>query len=648
MPHLRALSAPTTDAFTAYFAQSTAMIDTRVDPCDDFYAYACGGWLQATDIPATESSISSSFSVVKIAADKAIADIIASQQPPGIYELFESCLAQGDLDTGAVAAVLDQMSVVALSDCSSSLVQYAGHLGVPVFLDIGVGPDAKNTSVNLIEVSQGGLTLPSPDYYSNYMAYVDVVAEYISAFAELPEFAVANATAYAQTLLAFEAELAAAFLPAAALLDPWATYTKLSFADVNALYPFVADYLVGVNESLSAAQVNVATPSFFEAQTRVIANADLSTVRKYVGFHIMDSQSQVLGERFRLANAKFQATFFGVAPDTNRSTFCSNVVQTNMGWQLGALYENRVFDATAQAAAESLINQIEAAMVDVLGNESWLDSATRTAALVKVAAIRNAIGGPSTFPVVPFAINPADFFGNLVKFNSWFTSRAVASVGKPVDKSAWAMFAFTVNAYNDLMSNVIVFSAAILQPPFYDPSAFPTVANYGRIGVVMGHELTHGFDDAGRGFDPTGNLVNWWSPEVKATFETKAQCLVNQYAQYPVGSLDGATVLGYVDGNLTLGENIADNGGLKLAYLAYRRAVAAASADDDRTFFTAFAQGWCTKQTDASAKLALSTDPHAPGKWRVNGAVSNADAFAAAFHCPVGAPMHPAAKCAVW
>ncbi|KDO28258.1 hypothetical protein SPRG_06308 [Saprolegnia parasitica CBS 223.65] len=274
--------------------------------------------------------------------------------------------------------------------------------------------------------------------------------------------------------------------------------------------------------------------------------------------------------------------------------------------------------------------------------------------LEKVAKIRNFIGGPENATALPFNVSATAFYDNVAKLKSYEMTKNIDLIGKPVDETAWGMNAFTVNAYNDPTANKIVFPAAILQPPFYDAKRFPSVVNYARIGMVMGHELTHGFDDEGRNFDPSGQLFDWWSPSVKATFQKNAKCLADQYSTFPVLGLDGKTLLGHLNGELTLGENIADNGGLKLAYLAYLRAkasepsIAEIGYDDKKLYFTAFAQGWCEKRSDAAATLLLNTDPHSPGKWRVHGPLYNSAAFADAFQCKAGSPMNPVNKCIVW
>ncbi|OQR93662.1 endothelin-converting enzyme 1, metalloprotease family M13 [Achlya hypogyna] len=659
VPATTAAPVNVTGNYAAFFEQMQAMMDTSVDPCDNFYQYACGGWLKTATISETENREDTSFSVVTKDNERIIAEIMASK-PPVIDDFFTACLAGKDVDPVAVAAVSAQLKTLASLTSVDAILEFAGKLFVESsttsFFDLGIGPDPKNTSVNVVQISQGGLTLPSIEYYAAQDQFSGILADFVGAFTKVPAFAPASAANFTETLLGFETQLANISLPNADLRDPWATYNKFSMAEISAKYPYVAAFFRGVRPELlkSDVPVLVSTPTFFAAQTKLLSTTDLATLKKYLSFHLVSSQSTLLGEYFRDAAHKFGAVLQGLPLKQDRTKFCNNLVQSYLGEQLGALFMDKVFDATTKASAQELIKQIEASMVVVLNEDQWLDVPTRSIGLEKVAKIGNFIGGPDNVTALPFNVSAQDFYGNVVRLDQWSTAKSLATIGKPVDDKAWGMDAFTVNAYNDPTANKIVFPAAILQPPFYNAKAFPAVVNYARIGMVMGHELTHGFDDEGRNFDPEGQLADWWSPAVKATFQKNAKCLADQYSTFPVVGLDGKTLLGNLNGELTLGENIADNGGLKLAYLAYHRAkladpsIAAYDYDDDKLYFTAFAQGWCEKRSDASATLLLNTDPHSPGKWRVHGPLYNSEAFATAFQCPAGSPMNPTKKCIVW
>ncbi|KAF0709648.1 hypothetical protein As57867_005791, partial [Aphanomyces stellatus] len=398
------------------------------------------------------------------------------------------------------------------------------------------------------------------------------------------------------------------------------------------------------------------TPDFFAAQEAILQATDLRVLKAYLSFHLVHARTSVLGDSFRLATHKFEAVLQGLPAVESRETFCLDQVKSLLGEYLGQLYMDKAFDHSAKTQARQLIGQIEAAMVDLVNHVDWFDAPTRLAALAKVAKVSNFVGGPDAFAHIPFNLTKSSFYTNMQHLGAWQTNKTLASLHEPVDRTKWMMYAFTSDAYNNPSANQMVFPAAFLQKPIYGATDYPAVVNYGRIGVVMGHELTHGFDNNGRNYDPTGQLTDWWTPAVKDTFNRNAQCMVDQYSAYPVVSqIDGKTVLGHVNGQLTLGENIADNGGLKLSYMAYLQAKAADPSiadigyDDAKLYFTSFVQGWwCKKQTDDYAIHWMTTNPHSPNKWRAHGPLMNSQVFADAFQCPVGSPMNPTKKCVVW
>ncbi|OQR88579.1 endothelin-converting enzyme 1, metalloprotease family M13 [Thraustotheca clavata] len=649
----------TTGQYADFFRTMFSYMDTSVNPCDNFYQYACGGWLKNATISETENRADTSFSVVLHDNERIIAEIMASK-PPVIDEFFQACLIEKDIDAVGVQAVTEQLQKIAKLSSVEEILEFAGQLfknsSTKSFFDFSVDPDPKNTHVNVISLAQGGLTLPSIEYYADQNQYFDLFTEYITSLTKVPEFAPSNASAFVETLLAFETRFANISLSNAELRDPWATYHKFTIDDVKEKYPHVVNYFQGIDQDLVSTKSPIlfSTPTFFEDQAKLLANTDLEILKSYLSFHYIDSQSNLLGEYFRQANYKFEATLRGLPAKQDRTKYCNLLVQNALGEQLGQLFMDKVFDKKTKTSAKQLIKEIEDSMVVVLNQDTWLDNSTRAVGLEKVSKIRNFIGGPENVTALPFNISSTDFYDNIVRIRQWSQTKTLNNIGKPVDQTAWDMDAFTVNAYNDGTSNKIVFPAAILQPPFYNAKSFPAVVNYARIGMVMGHELTHGFDDEGRNFDPAGQLSDWWSPEVKKTFQKNAQCLANQYSTFPVVGLDGKTLLGHVNGELTLGENIADNGGLKLAYMAYHRAklaypsIADIGYDDNKLYFTAFAQEWCEKRSDAFETLLLNTDPHSPGKWRVHGPLYNSQAFASAFQCPPGSPMNPIDKCIIW
>ncbi|RLO13859.1 hypothetical protein DYB28_005716 [Aphanomyces astaci] len=650
--------APYPAQFAAFFKDFEAKLDRSVDPCDDFYQYACGGWLNATTLKPSDTTVDSSFYVIGEHNDRILKNILATK-PPVIDPFYRSCLTEGSVNADAVVDVSVRLNHIATIQSLDELLAFAGILNtessVSSFLEVGVTTDPKNKTLNVVEIAQGGLTLPSVEYYAadKLVPYVASLQTYLETLATVDAFTGVTAKA----VLDLEAQLAKISLPWAEQRDPWATYHMYDIGDVTAKYPLIATFLSGAQPALvnhPNVSVLVPTPTYFDSLAALLQATDLGLLKVYLSFRLVHTASPYLGETFRQANHDFNGVLQGQVSTQTRADYCLDLTKTLLGEYLGKLFMNKVFDGPTKVQAQELIRQIEASMVDVLNDATWLDGSTRQVGLEKVAQIRNFVGGPDKISPLPFNLT-SNFYANVQLFGDWETSKTWSSLHKPVDPTAWDMFAFTVNAEYDPTANKIVFPAAILQPPFYNARSFPAVANYARIGLVMGHELVHGFDDQGRNFDAHGQLNASWSDAASATFDKNAKCLADQYSTFPIVSVDGHTVLGHLNGQLTVGENIADNGGLKLAYLAYQRAKKANKAiaedlgtDDAKLFYTAFAQGWCQKRSDGNAILRKNTDTHSPGKWRVHGPLYNSQTFADAFQCPTGSPMNPPKKCVIW
>lgn len=659
-----------TSPYAEYFAASDAMKDVTVDPCVDFHQYACGGWLAQNSIPSDASTIDSSFTVVAGNNKKIIQSIIDSN-PPVISEFYNSCLNAEEVDTGAVAYVSSLIAAIHEVNCTHDLLSYAGELdqllGLSAFFDIGAGADPKDPKTNVLQISQGGLTLQSREYYLDTAKLDTFAALYLQYVTDL--FGIGgldgdDPSAVAAAVLEVETAFAQISLTSAELRDPWATSNAFPFDDVMAKYPYVADYVNGIQklEPFIKTHVVVATPSFFDAQTSLLETIELDHLKYYLSFHVLDSFGSTLGEYFRRVSHSFHGVIQGSGELASRQQFCVSTTTAYLGEQIGELYMSQVFDSKAKASAEDLVVQIESSLQRLLKSEAtWLDEPTYEAAVEKLHKVKNYIGGPSVVADLPFELHNDSFFDNLHGMIQLSASASIQSIGQPVDATKWDMFASTVNAYYDPSANKMVFPAAILQQPFYSAKSYPPAANYARIGMVMGHELSHGFDDQGRDYDGNGALREWWSPSVASDFTTRAQCLASQYSRFEVTSSVDGSLLGYVNGNLTLGENIADNGGIHLSYQAYELSRNASKQSDDvsagdedseladaRVFFTAFAQDWCEKRTPGYAELLRLMDPHSPGKWRVNGPLTNFDTFAQVFQCPAGSPMNPKDKCIIW
>ncbi|ETL89540.1 hypothetical protein L917_11549 [Phytophthora nicotianae] len=553
--------------------------DLAVDPCVDFYQYACGGWLKAHEIPADRPGIDSSFYVVSESNKDTIRKIF-DQNPPQIGQLYHSCLNTQEVDIDAVNFIAKLIENVHQVNSTLELMAFAGEidqsLGISTFFSVSAGADPEDPTINVLQLAQGGLTLPSREYYleeSKVDAFAVLYVDYVTKLFAVGGLDSHNVSEYAEAVLETETALAKISLSNAALRNPWTTNTAYPFAEIATRYPFLMAYLNGIYklEPFPMLHAIIATPSFFEAQNELLSDETLlPQLKNYVSFHLIDSFGAVLGEYFRRASHEFHGKIQGAGDLLPRDQFCVRLTTNFLGDELGKYYMQEVFGPDAKAAAQALVTEIEESLKALLLTESWLDKVTYDAAVDKLNNVKNYIGGPDDVPPLPFELQADAFFNNVKSLMQLSAADTIQAVGKPMDEQAWDMFPSTVNAYYDPSANKMVFPAAILQPPFYSSEHFPAAANFARIGMVMGHELSHGFDDQGRNYDGNGALRSWWTPSVSAQFAEKAQCLAAQYSSFPVVSNEDGHVLGTVNGNLTLGENIADNGGIHLAYEAYQ------------------------------------------------------------------------------
>ena len=642
-------------------------LDRSADPCVDFYQFSCGGWMKANPIPPDQAT----WDVYgKLAYDNqrflwGILEALgpsrpgrsASQQKIGDY--FAACMDEATVEKLGAAPLkpyLDLINgIVAKKDLPAALAHLqlaTGDSGL--FFAFGSGQDFEESSRVIAFASQGGLGLPDRDYYvkddekskeirGKYVAHVERM------FVLLGD-APATAKANAAKVMQIETELARASLSPVELRDPYKLFHKVDLKGLTALTPAFhwPTYLktLGVD---GLRTFNVTQPDFYRAFGRELAALTIPDIRTYLRWHLASATAPTLSSAFVNANFDFYGKALrGVERLKPRWRRCISLVDSQLGEALGEEFVRRAFSPELKQKALRMARQIEAAMREDIQRLDWMGPETKKKALEKLAAIANKIGYPDKWrDYGAVVVKPDDFFGNVVRAQRFETRRDLAKIGKPLDRSEWYMTPPTVNAYFDSQLNDINFPAGVLQPPLFDPK-MDDAPNYGNTGGTIGHELTHGFDDQGRKFDAKGNLKDWWTPEDDAAFSERAKCIADQYAQYTV--VDDIKI----NSELTLGEDVADLGGLILAWMAWKTQTAGMALEDrdglkpEQRFFVGYAQWGCSNERPENMRVNASTDPHSPPRYRVNGVMANLPEFEKAFSCKAGQPMVPEKRCRVW
>jgi predicted metalloendopeptidase len=456
--------------------------------------------------------------------------------------------------------------------------------------------------------------------------------------------------------MGFETELAKVQWTPEQTQDATLTYNKLDRAGLEKITPGLdwGQFLTAVGQPGLTA-INVNEPSFFEGVAKLVEATPAPVLATYLKWEVLNGSANELSKPFDDEAFRFYGQVLnGQQSQRERWKRCVGLTDFALGDLLAAQYVATAFPGESKPVALDMVGRIEKAFEAGLPKLSWMDADTQQRATEKARAVTNKIGYPQHWREYSFDVKADDFYGNNRRASKAFADWLLNKVGKPVDPDNWLMTAPTVNAYYNPTANEIVFPAGILQPPFFSVE-YPKAYNFGAIGMVIGHELTHGFDDEGRKFDGTGKLTDWWAADAVTKFEGAAKCVSDQYDGYQILPADGDKPAVKVDGGLTLGENIADLGGTRIAYRAYQQWVADNGAEKpfaglnpDQLFFVAMAQGWCTLSTPEVDRVRAATDPHSPPRYRVNGTMTNLPEFASAFQCKEGTPMHPANTCEVW
>jgi predicted metalloendopeptidase len=648
-------------------AFDTAAIDTKADPCQDFYKFSCGNFAAQHPIPSDQTGVDQFYLIYNVNTERLnnILNTYAAPDPKRtpneqkIGDYYAACMNTDLINQKGLAPIqplLDQIDKVS----KAGMPYLAGELqryGVNVFFGFGEQQDFKDSTKQVAAVDQGGLGLPERDYYTRTGdkdkqlrdQYVEFITNLLSLGGETPQQALVDA----KNILVFETKLANASMTNTERRDPVKIYNPQTLAVFEASIspvPF-GPFLEAIHSPKIDSLVN-GNPAFFPAMVAAVQATDLQTLRAYIRFHTLSTFAPALPKTFDEANFDFYGRKMEGQPEQRaRWKRCSSSVDGALGEALGQVYVSKYFAGDSKAKTLEMVHDIENAMDRDLDTLDWMSPATKVKAKEKLHAIADKIGYPEHWrDYSTVAVSPTDELGNVERATAFENDRELNKIGKPVDKLEWGMTPPTVNAYYDPSMNNINFPAGILQPAFYDPKADVAV-NYGHIGAVIGHELTHGFDDQGSQFDATGNLKDWWSAEDKTKFEAKTGCLVSEYGGFT--AVDDVKI----NGKLTLGENTADNGGLVLAYLAYlerakKDGISIEKKVDGYTgpqrFYIAFAQNWCENSRPEQVRNQVLTDPHSPDHFRANGAIVNQPGFADAFGCKKGTPMVPATSCRVW
>ncbi len=633
-----------------------ANFDTTCAACQDFYRFANGGWLARTALPPEFASYGSFVELIE-RNNQTLHDIVGRLGAPAqpkttdqkLGAFYAACIDSAAAERAGADPLKNELDRIAQIASPAQLVQTLArgqHHGWDPVFNFGGTPDYKNSTMMIAAASQGGLGLPDRDYYlrsdSTARALRTAYLAYVSRTLGLLGDAPVTADSEAQRILSLETALARASLTRVERRDPNANYHKLMLAAADSVTPHVAwAAFLKAAGAPATETINLAQPRFFRAVDSLMTATPLDDWRAYLRWHFTRHLAPWLSTPFVDASFQFQHALTGVKEQQPRWKRCIQAANFTMGDALGQAYVKQTFTPDARRRALAMVENLIAALDDRLHTLEWMSDTTRARALDKLRAFGRKIGYPDKWrDYSKLYIDRADLAGNLVRAQTFNTARNLGRIGKPVDPQEWRMTAPTVNASYSPSYNDITFPAGILQAPFFDPAADDAV-NYGGMGAVIGHEMTHGFDDQGRQFDAQGNLRDWWTPDDAQRFKDRASRVATQFDAYTV--VDSAT---HVNGRLTLGEDIADLGGLKVAYAAFQRSLAGKPRPPaidgfapEQRFFLAWAQIWRAKQTDQYLRNQVTTDPHAPAVWRVMGPLSNLKEFAEAFGCRSGDAM---------
>ncbi|HYA22743.1 MAG TPA: M13 family metallopeptidase [Terriglobales bacterium] len=654
-------------------AQSSAefsidIIDKSLDPCADFYQYACGNWLKTAEIPADqprwgsftelfESNLAIEHGILeKASAGGANRDAIDQK----IGDYYGSCMEETAVNQKGLDPLKPELDRIAGVKDKQTLIDAIARvhmIGPNPLFNFYSQPDLHNADHVIAFIDQGGLTLPDRDFYlkddAKNQELRKSLVEYATQVFTLAGQSSQQASDSAQTVLRIEISLAKASMDRTSRRDPKNRDHKMSRDAAEQLAPnfYLERYFTDVGAP-SFSELNVVNPDFFKQVNSVVASESLDSLKTYVSWHMLDAAAPWLSQPFVDANFKMRQALTGQKEIQARWKRCVSATDRALGEALGQRYVELTFGAEGKQRMLKMVDALEKSLDEDIQGLPWMTPDTKKQAKIKLEAIRNKIGYPDQWrDYTKLTVVRGDLLGNFFRANDFESKRDIAKISKPLDRKEWGMTPPTVNAYYSGSYNEIVFPAGILQPPFFDKKMDDAV-NFGGIGLVIGHELTHGFDDQGRKYDPQGNLRDWWTEQDGKEFEKRVSCIADEYSGFT--AVDDLKL----NGRLTLGENTADNGGARISFNALEHVIAedktgnAAKPIDgftpEQRFFLGFARVWCEKQRPEFARMRVSVDPHSPGKYRVDGVVENMPEFQKAWGCKAGQPMVAANACRVW
>jgi putative endopeptidase len=646
-----------------------ASLDRAANACADFNQFANGGWMAHNEIPPAYSRWGR-FEMLADQNNEVLHDIMeslarqknlkAGSNEQKVADFYSSCMDESRIEAaGAKPLDAEMARIAAVKDVlglEAEIARMHAHR-VPAVFGFGAAQDYKDSRSVIAQTGQGGIGLPDRDYYTKdddkSKATREEYARHVARTFELLGDAPERASEEASTVMAIETQLAKASATRVELRNPESRYHPMTKAELIALTPHFDWGLYFRNVNLpEVGKINVSQPNFLKAVDSMLTSVPVEDWKTYLRWHLVNGASPLLSSKFVEESFNFNGKYLqGTKEQLPRWKRCVAATDRTLGEAVGQLYVKRTFTPESKAHAQEMVKNLIAALREDLSTLSWMSDDTRRRAIAKLDAFVRKIGYPDKWrDYEALQVERGNYLGNVLASGEFEFQRNLGKIGKPVDRTEWGMTPPTVNAYYNSSMNEIVFPAGILQPPFYDPKA-DDAFNYGGIGAVIGHEMTHGFDDSGAKFDADGNLVMWWTPDDFKKFNARTDCVVQQFDAFEVEP--GLNQ----KGQLVVGESVADLGGLTVAYAAYRKSLEGrprpktiAGFTPEQRFFLGWAQVWAQNIRPEAARLRVATDPHPLGRFRVNGPLSNMPAFAEAFQCKVGDAMvrPPDKRCQIW